>query len=440
MKRKIFGTDGARGVANRELTVELSVQIGRSIATIFKGKTPILVGEDSRISSPMLRSAVSSGIASVGVNVVNAGIVPTPAVSLLTFLKGFSAGVMISASHNPVEYNGIKPFDNFGFKLSDEREIEVEKLAESDFANLPYGDSVGNITFDETLRDAYVEHLKKRFELDLSNLKIAVDTAFGATYYTTPAVLKSFNAKLFLFGNEPDGTRINVNCGSTHIDTIRKLTLESGADVGLAHDGDGDRVLFVDEKGALVDGDETMLIIARYLKEKGKLENGVVVGTVMSNMGVERAFAKSGIKFVRAPVGDRYVLREMQKNGAVIGGEQSGHIIFLEESRTGDGLITALMLLRVMEETELPLSKLHEGVVHYPQILENVPVKDKTIVNKESVRKFIEKEQKKASNRARILVRPSGTEPLIRIMVEGVDLEEVKQIVQRIKEKIEEEM
>ena len=438
--RKIFGTDGARGIANRELTVEIAVNIGRAIGTMFKVEKPILVGEDPRISSPMLRSAMSAGIASVGMDVVNAGIIPTPAVSLITFLKGFSAGVMVSASHNPIEYNGIKPFDNFGFKLPDETEIEIEKSVESPPKNLPSGEKVGVITEDLSLREFYVSHLIERFPLDLSGIKIAVDTAFGATYYTTVETLKRLGAQLFTYGDKPDGKRINVNCGSTHIETIRKFALENHADIGIAHDGDGDRVLFTDEKGNVVDGDETMLIIARYLKEKGKLENNTVVGTVMSNMGVEKAFAESGIKFVRAKVGDRYVLREMQRTGAIIGGEQSGHIIFLNESRTGDGLITALMLLKVMSEKKIPLGKLHEGIVHYPQILENVPAKDKTVLEKESVRAFIEKEQKLLGNRGRILVRASGTEPLIRIMVEGEDIEEVKSVVQKIREKIEEEM
>ena len=438
--RKIFGTDGARGIANKELTVEIAVKIGRAVGTVFKSDKPVLVGEDTRISSPMLRDALSAGIASKGMSVVKAGIIPTPAVSMLTFLKGFSSGVMISASHNPVEYNGIKLFDNFGFKLPDETEIEVEKLVEGTVKDLPEGDKVGGISEDFSLRDAYVEHLIERFPINLGNMKIAVDTAFGATYYTTPETLKRLNAKLFLYGAEPDGKRINVNCGSTHVETVRKFALENGADIGIAHDGDGDRVLFVDEKGALVDGDETMLIISRYLKEKRGLKNNTVVGTVMSNMGVEKAFLESGIEFLRAPVGDRYVLKEMQKSGAAIGGEQSGHVIFLNESRTGDGLITSLMLLKVMAEKNVPLSKLHEGIAHYPQILENVQVSSKTILNKESMQEFINKEKVKLGGRGRILVRPSGTEPLIRIMVEGIDIEEVKAVVSRIRKKIEEEM
>ncbi len=438
--RKIFGTDGARGVANRELSVEVAVKIGRAVATVFGESKAILIGEDTRISSPMLRNAVSAGVASTGKDVVTCGIVPTPAVSLITFKKGFGAGIMVSASHNPVQYNGIKPFDRFGFKLSDETEIEIEKLVENPQENLPAGDRVGNIAEDKTLADFYISHITSRFPLDLSNLKIAVDTAFGATCRTTPETLRNLNADLFLYGAEPDGRRINVNCGSTHIETVKEFALERGADIGIAHDGDGDRVLFTDEKGNVVDGDETMLIIARYLKEKGKLKNDTVVGTVMSNMGVVKAFEESGIKFVRAPVGDRYVLREMQKHGAVIGGEQSGHVIFLEESHTGDGLITALMLLKVVSETGLPLSKLHEGIKHYPQILENVPVKDKSVIEKESVKGFIKREEKKLGDRGRILVRPSGTEPLIRIMVEGIDREEIEKVALRIKEKIEGEL
>ena len=435
--RRIFGTDGARGIANKELTAELALHIGRAAGLKFKDKAPIIIGEDTRISSPMLRNAVSAGVASAGVAAIQSGIIPTPAVSLLTYLNGFAAGIMVSASHNPIQYNGIKLFDHFGYKLSDEAEEEIEQFTENT-KQLPDGVNVGRINFNENLREQYIEHILKRFPIDLRGMKIAVDTAFGATYYTTPETLRRLGAQLFLYGNVPDGKRINVNCGSTNIDTIRRITKEVDADIGIAHDGDGDRVLAVDEKGVPLDGDEIMLIIAKYLKEKNKLSANKVVGTVMSNMGVERAFNEAGITFLRAKVGDRYVLQKMQENNAIIGGEQSGHIILLEESHTGDGLITALYLLKVMKEEDMPLSELRKGVVHFPQILLNVRVKDKKILNDLKVQDFIDKEKKKLSNRGRIVVRASGTEPLIRIMVEGENKKETIDIAEKIKNFLEE--
>ncbi len=435
--RRIFGTDGARGIANKELTVELALRIGRAAGLKFKDRAPILIGEDTRISSPMLRNATSAGVASAGVDVVQSGVIPTPAVSLLTHLNDFAAGIMVSASHNPVEYNGIKLFDRFGYKLTDEAEEEVEQFMKNT-EGLPEGANVGTINLQDNLREQYITHLLKRFSMNLKGIKIAVDTAFGATYYTTPETLERLGAKLFLYGNTPDGKRINVNCGSTNIDTIQRLTKETNADVGIAHDGDGDRVLAVDEKGIPLDGDEMMLIIAKYLKKRNKLLGNKVVGTVMSNMGVEKAFNSAGITFLRAKVGDRYVLQKMQENNAVIGGEQSGHIILLEESHTGDGLITALYLLKVMKEENAPLSELRKGVVHFPQILLNVQVEDKKILNDPKVQDFIGKEKKKLSGRGRIVVRASGTEPLIRIMVEGENKKETLRVAEKIKNFLEE--
>lgn len=439
--RKIFGTDGARGIANKELTAELALNIGRAAGFIFKNGASFLVGEDTRISSPMLRNAISAGIASVGVDVVQAGIMPTPAVSLLTHLMYFSSGVVVSASHNPVEYNGIKLFDADGCKLKDELEEKIEQIIEDNFSgySMPGGDASGNVTVDETLRDKYIGYLYKKFPLSLQDFKIVVDSAFGATYYTTPAMLNACGGEVIPYNNEPNGRKINVNCGSTTPSFISSVTVKNGADIGIAHDGDGDRVIFSDENGTIVDGDETMLIVGKHLKNKGLLANDTVVGTVMSNMGIEKALKESGIRFVRAPVGDRYVLEEMNRWGAIIGGEQSGHIIFIKENHTGDGLVTALVLLSVMKETGKPLSELRKGIVHFPQILVNVHVKSKKIIQKESVKQFIQKEQLHIEGRGRILVRPSGTEPLIRIMVEGESESEIKEIADRIRLFIEEE-
>jgi phosphoglucosamine mutase len=436
--RKIFGTDGARGIANKEITVELAVKIGRAVSEYFRGDGPVLIGEDTRLSSPMLRNAIAAGIASSGLDVVAAGVIPTPAVSLLTRLGDFCAGVVISASHNPIEYNGIKVFSHNGFKLEDEVEEEIEKLLDSiNLKNLPEGTHIGKIMEDFDLRESYINYLVERFALNLSGVKISVDTAFGATHFTTPETLRRFGSELVTSGTEPDGNRINVHCGSTNPQIISELTKGSKSRIGISHDGDGDRVIFSDSDGNVVDGDETMLIIGRWLHKKGKLKNKVVVGTVMTNMGIERAFADSGIKLLRTPVGDRYVLHEMLNSHAVIGGEQSGHIIFLDESTTGDGLITSLILLQVMIDENMPLSELRKGIVHFPQILTNVKVKDRGIAENRKFKEFVENEKKALGNRGRIVIRPSGTEPLIRIMVEGEDDYEIRNISAKIKEFLE---
>lgn len=434
--RKIFGTDGARGVANIELTPELAMKIGLAVGFKLGMDSPILIGEDTRISSPMLRCAVASGISSTGTSVSLAYTIPTPAVSLLTREKNFSAGIVVSASHNPIEYNGIKVFAKNGFKLEDSEEEEIESVLEGSLA-LPRGINLGKIEESEHLKEFYIETLEKWFPLNLSGIKIAVDTAFGATYYTTPETLRRLRADLVCFGNSADGSRINVNCGSTHPGIISELVKNHNASLGISHDGDGDRVIFADENGEIVDGDETMLIISRYLKSKGLLKNNTVVGTVMTNMGVENAFNESGINFIRTKVGDRYVVSEMLKTGAVLGGEQSGHIIFLEKSSTGDGLITALLILSVLIEKNKPLSEIRKGIVHFPQILVNVRVKDKSVIEDSSFKKLVEEEDKLLKGKGRILIRPSGTEPLIRIMIEGENKEIIEKIALKIKEYLE---
>ncbi len=435
--RKIFGTDGARGVANKDITVELASRIGIATGIMFHGDGPVLLGEDTRISSPMLRSAVAAGVAASGLNAVVAGIIPTPAVSMLTRLKGYSCGIVISASHNPIEYNGIKIFDKDGYKLEDNVEERIEELMDSiKNDSLPQGEGIGNVVYEPNLGEIYIEHLIKRFPLDLSQMKIAIDSAFGGTYRTTPETLKRLGADLVISGGEPDGRRVNVDCGSTHPSLISKLTKESCALLGVSHDGDGDRVVFSDENGEIVDGDETMVIIGRWLKKRNVLKNDIVVGTVMTNKGIEDALEKEGIRFLRTSVGDRYVLKEMKKSGAVLGGEQSGHIIFLEESATGDGLITTLTLLTVMLVEGKPLSELKKGITHYPQMLFNVKVLDKRIVHNDAFKSFVNAKESELGDRGRILVRPSGTEPLIRIMVEGIDEAEIKKIAEEVIAKI----
>lgn len=433
--RNIFGTDGVRGVANKDLTPELALRIGVVIGKLFYGNGPILIGEDTRLSSPMLRMALLTGIISSSTDVTVGFILPTPAVSLLVrTMKNFSSGVVISASHNPIEFNGIKIFDKDGFKLNDEKEEEIERLLNEDFERSPV--NIGQVYFDNSIKDFYIDHIISRFPLKLSNLKIALDTANGATYYTTTETLNRLNATLFPINNEPDGHRINVECGSTHPQVISRHTLSVKADIGIAHDGDGDRVILSDETGRIVDGDDIMVILGRHFKKKGLLKNQTIVGTVMTNLAIENALKKEGINFIRAQVGDRYVLLEMLKHGAILGGEQSGHIINLLESVTGDGLITALSVLRVMIEEEKPLSKLVEGLDRFPQILVNAKVSNKQIVNDEKFKEFVKSIEKELPF-GRILIRPSGTEPLIRIMVEGDDEMKIRDIAERIKEYLE---
>jgi len=433
--RKIFGTDGARGIANVEITPEVSLRIGVAIGKIFYGNGPILIGEDTRLSSEMIRLALATGIISASTDVTIGFVMPTPAVSLLLrIMKNFSAGAVISASHNPIEFNGIKIFNKDGFKLSDEKEEEIESLIDKDIERSPV--NIGKVFYDESIRDFYIDYISKRFPLNLSQVKIALDLAHGATYYTTPQTLKKLNGELFPINDTPDGHRINVECGSTHPQVISKHTLKVGAHIGISHDGDGDRVILSDENGRIVDGDDIMVILGRHFKKKGLLKNNTIVGTVMTNLAIENALKKEGINFVRAPVGDRYVLKNMLEYGAILGGEQSGHIINLLESVTGDGLITALSVLEVMIEEQKPLSKLVEGLERFPQTLVNAKVKDKNVVNDEKFKKFVSEVEKELKS-GRILIRPSGTEPVIRIMVEGDNEIKIKDLANKIKEFLE---
>jgi len=433
--RKLFGTDGARGIANKEITPEISLRIGVSVGKIFEGDGPILIGEDTRISSEMLRFALATGIISSSTNVTIGYILPTPAVALLVRLtKNYSAGIVVSASHNPIEFNGIKIFDKDGFKLPDEKEEEIEKLMEQEINRSAV--NIGRIFFDNSLKDLYVEHITRRFPLKLNGIKIAVDTAYGATFETTPNALKKLSSEVISINDKPDGYRINVECGATHPVVISNLVTSTKAHLGISHDGDGDRVILSDENGRIVDGDDIMVILGRHLKKKGLLKNNTIVGTVMTNMAIEKAITSEGINFVRASVGDRYVLQEMLKHGAILGGEQSGHIINLLESTTGDGLITALSVISVMVEEDKPLSKLTEDLERFPQILVNAKVKDKSIINDSNFKKVLKEAEQELKN-GRILVRPSGTEPLIRIMVEGENEIQIKDIAERLREYLE---
>ncbi|GAW92552.1 phosphoglucosamine mutase [Calderihabitans maritimus] len=430
----LFGTDGVRGKANQELTPELAYRLGRAGAYVLSRTVEeprIIVGKDTRISGDMLEAALTAGICSVGVDVIQVGVMPTPAIAYLTRRMGVTAGVVISASHNPVEDNGIKFFGNSGYKLPDETEAEIERIVLNGTDSLPYptGAAVGRVVRRPEAVEQYIEFLKNSIDTRLEGLKIVVDCANGAAYQVAPRVLADLGAKVVPIFAEPDGVNINRDCGSTHLQNLQKAVMEHGAHLGLAHDGDADRVIAVDEKGEVVDGDQIMVICGLDLKERGRLPGDKVVVTVMSNMGLHLAFRKAGISVLQTAVGDRYVLEEMKRSGAMLGGEQSGHIIFLEHSTTGDGLLTALQLLSTVVKRGKPLSELAAQMARLPQVMVNVPVRDKNrLAENDEMQKAIAEAQARLGERGRVLVRPSGTEPLIRIMAEGPDEKELEEI------------
>ncbi|ABB14038.1 phosphoglucosamine mutase [Carboxydothermus hydrogenoformans] len=434
---KLFGTDGVRGVANRDLTPELAYKLGRAAAYVLKKKyngQGIVVGKDTRISGDMLETALAAGILSVGLNVLRVGVMPTPAIAYLTRELKATAGAVISASHNPMEDNGIKFFSGSGFKLPDEVEEEIEKyvLGEKEIPIRPIGAEIGRVREISDAVLLYKSFAKNTVELPFSGLRVVVDCANGAASYVAPKIYEELGAEVIPIFNTPDGTNINANCGSTHPEALMRAVVEEGAHLGLAHDGDADRVLAVDEKGNLVDGDQIMVIIGKYLKKKGLLKNNRIVVTVMSNLGLKKAFAREGIEVLETKVGDRYVLEEMLKNGAIIGGEQSGHIILLDHNTTGDGIITALQLMQVIVAEGKKLSELAQEMPKFPQVLKNVRVLDKEkIMASEELAKAIARGEKKLGE-GRILVRPSGTEPLIRVMAEGADAKLTEEVVDEI--------
>lgn len=425
---RLFGTDGVRGVANDELTPLLAMQLGQAGAFVLtrenEHKPTIMVGCDTRISGDMLANALMAGICSVGANAVYVGVIPTPAVAYLTRKYKVDAGVVISASHNPVEFNGIKFFDGNGYKLPDALEDEIEALIKSDMNEIkfPIGANVGKIKYRTDAREEYINHSIQKVNVDLSKLKIVVDCAEGASHYTSVEALKELGANIVAIHNMPDGTNINANCGSTHMEELMARVVYEKANVGLAFDGDADRLLAVDEMGNLVDGDKIMAIVGNHMKEKGELNNDTIVATIMSNLGFFLMAEKNGIKAEQTAVGDRYVLERMRKIGANLGGEQSGHIIFLKENTTGDGLLSALHLLKVMVETQKPLSELSTVMEVLPQALVNAKVpnhkKERYMEYPEVAEKIAELTDKFAGE-GRVLIRPSGTEPLVRVMIEG---------------------
>ena len=427
---RLFGTDGVRGVAGTELTIELAMKLGQAGAYVLtkeKSHQPtIIVGCDTRISGGMLANALMAGICSVGANAVYVGVVPTPAVAYLTKLHKVDAGVVISASHNPMEFNGIKFFNGEGYKLSDELEDEIQAHIENNMEDIdfPIGSGIGKIDYRFDIRDEYVEFEKSKVPVDLSGMKIVIDCAEGANHYTAVKTLKELGANLIAIHTKPDGTNINANCGSTHMGELMARVVAEKAAIGIAFDGDADRMLAVDENGHLVDGDQIMLICANHMKNKGQLKNDTLVVTVMSNLGLTLAAKDLGINLETTKVGDRYVLENMIANGYNIGGEQSGHVIFLDDNTTGDGLLSALHLLEVMVETGKPLSELASIMEILPQALVNAKVpnhKKNSYMEYPSIAKAITKLEEKFAGEGRVLIRPSGTEPLVRVMIEGKD-------------------
>lgn len=427
---RLFGTDGVRGVANEELTPNLAMQLGQAGAYVLTRENmhrpTIMVGCDTRISGDMLANALMAGACSVGANAVYVGVVPTPAVAYLTRKYKVDAGVVISASHNPVEFNGIKFFDGNGYKLPDSLEDEIEDLIRNNMQGIkfPTGAGVGKIKYRTDAREEYINHAVQSVNVPLDGMKIVVDCAEGAAFYTSVEALKELGAEVVAIHNNPDGTNINANCGSTHMGELQARVVYEKASIGLAFDGDADRLLAVDENGKIVDGDQIMAIVGCHMKQQGKLNHDTIVATVMSNLGFFLMGEKEGIKMEQTKVGDRYVLERMREIKASLGGEQSGHVIFLDENTTGDGLLSALHLLQVVVETGKSLSELARIMEVMPQALVNAKVpthKKEKYMDYPEIAGAIEELNNKFAGEGRVLIRPSGTEPLVRVMIEGKD-------------------
>ena len=447
--RKLFGTDGVRGVANvYPMTVDMVMQIGRATAYIFKNKGErhrILVGRDTRLSGQMIENALVSGICSMGVDVIIVGHLPTPAIAFLTANMEADAGIMISASHNPFQDNGIKIFSGDGLKLSDLIEEKIESVICSNEMNsmLPTAGKVGKVLAVDNAEKKYIAYLKSSFPktFSLKGLKIVIDCANGAAYRVAPLLLKELGANVISIGTSPNGKNINLNCGAMHPEVISAVVKEYGADIGIALDGDADRVIFSDETGNVVDGDQIMVLCALHMKEENMLKQNTLVTTVMSNIGLDIAMKEAGINIVKVQVGDRYILEEMLKNGYNFGGEQSGHLIFLDHSTTGDGTLSALQVLAIMKRKKEKLSKLCSVMTKLPQILVNVTINKRKDLNAiPPVKKAIDEAQKVFGSKGRVLVRFSGTQPLCRVMVEGPSKEKISKIARNIAGLIEENL
>ena len=437
--RQIFGTDGVRGVANvHPMTAEVALQLGRALAYVIKygpGRPRIVVGKDTRLSGYLLEYAITAGICSMGVDVLLLGPLPTPGIAFITHSMRADAGVVISASHNPYQDNGIKFFSGDGFKLPDEIEAHIEKLMadpEVDDAR-PTATEIGQAFRIDDARGRYISYLKETFpkDLELEGLRIVLDCAHGATYKVAPEVFSELGAEIIPIGVRPNGKNINRMCGTTYPQAIALLVKRHRADLGIAFDGDGDRCIMVDHNGQLVNGDHILGICALDMQRRAKLPSKTVVGTVMSNLGLEVALKQQGLRLLRAPVGDRYVLEEMKKGGYVLGGEQSGHLVFLNYSTTGDGILTALRLLAVMLRENKPLAELANFMENYPQVLINLQVKEKRDLHSlPKARQALHEAERRLGSQGRLLVRYSGTEAKLRIMAEGEDQKKIEQVAQ----------
>ncbi|SDX93395.1 phosphoglucosamine mutase [Paenibacillus sp. CF384] len=443
---KYFGTDGVRGVANRELTPELAYKIGRCGGYVLAGqaeKPKVVIGLDTRISGPMLEASLIAGLLSIGASVVRIGVVSTPAVAYLTRVLGADAGVMISASHNPVEDNGIKFFGGDGYKLSDDTELEIERLMDAEVDELPRpeGGDIGTVTVDETAKRQFIDFLKTTVTHSFTGLKIVLDCANGSAHSIAPTVFRELGADIITVGAEPNGLNINDGVGSTHPEYLREEVLKHGADFGLSFDGDADRLIAIDETGEEVDGDYILCICGDAMKRAGKLKNDTVVTTVMSNIGFFKAAGKIGLNTAQTAVGDRYVMEEMRRGGFNLGGEQSGHVIFLDYNTTGDGILTALQLTDTLVGSGKKLSEQKTLMRKYPQVLINVRVADKsTYKDNPAIAAVIAEVEQELGDNGRVLVRPSGTESLIRVMAEGPDKEQVEAYVARIVDTVRAEL
>ncbi|MCH5198781.1 MAG: phosphoglucosamine mutase [Oscillospiraceae bacterium] len=447
---RLFGTDGARGIANTEISCELAMKIGRATAMVLSEdlgdkKLKILVGTDTRVSADMLSCAIAAGFCSVGCDVLQLGVVPTPAVAFLVKEYSYDAGVMISASHNPCEYNGIKIFRSNGYKLPDEMEERIEAIILDEIkpAPLKVGGEVGSVTSGKNAVKDYISHIESTAVAHFYGMKIAVDCANGSASETANELFRSLGAECTVINCRPDGENINKNCGSTHIEVLQQYVKANGFDLGFAFDGDADRLLCVDNDGALVDGDKIMAICAKAMKDQGKLNANTLVATVMSNMGLFEFCEKNGIKCEKTKVGDRYVLERMLEKGFHIGGEQSGHVIFLDHATTGDGQLTAVQLLNIIRTTGKSLKELADEIEIFPQVLLNVKVSSLgklRLFEDNDIKIAIEEAEKELGSTGRVLVRASGTEPLVRVMLEGKNREQINRLAAQIAEVVRERL
>ena len=439
---RLFGTDGVRGIANEGLTCELALEIGRAAANVLKtggNRRRLLcaIGMDTRISSDMLASAITAGLCSVGADVINLGVVPTPAVAYLVGKYKCDMGIMISASHNPAEFNGIKIFSGDGYKLPDALEEQIEALVLDNKSTLKNADprDIGKVSYNTNAVRDYIDHLKSTVAFSLEGLNIAVDCANGASSMTAETLLTELGANVHMLFDNPDGLNINEKCGSTHMESLREYVVNNNLDAGLAFDGDADRFLCVDDKGNYIDGDQVMAICSLDMLERGKLPKKTVVGTIMSNLGFIKFCEANDIRFVATKVGDRFVLEEMLLEGYGFGGEQSGHIIFKDFATTGDGQLTAIQLLSITKRKGIKLSDLSDTMTKYPQTMINLTVSPEgklAYYTDETVKEAIENARKVLGDDGRIVVRPSGTEPLIRVMVEGKDMETIEDVAKKV--------